>query len=179
MGITIRLVAALPVLMAGLISACAANAEPSGPPKFPDMSSYASVKPDDYAQQLDNPGRPNKLTGYYFNTPDGIQCSFDQLPAAICTGNNLPAIPAPKCDPAKRIYPVNTISTQSGLSKTSGSSCNDNSFGKTNKVLPPFHKLTVYGVTCGVDDKKMTACKDPQGRGFVLSPSWSGWLPHV
>ncbi|SPM39834.1 hypothetical protein MNAB215_2027, partial [Mycobacterium numidiamassiliense] len=24
-----------------------------------------------------------------------------------------------------------------------------------------------------------TACKDPQGHGFVLSPRGSGWLPHV
>jgi len=46
-------------------------------------------------------------------------------------------------------------------------------------VLSPFHTLTVFGVTCGVDDKKMTACKDPQGRGFVLSPSWSGWIPKA
>ncbi|MBZ4620668.1 hypothetical protein GBO18_12020, partial [Mycobacterium avium subsp. hominissuis] len=35
------------------------------------------------------------------------------------------------------------------------------------------------GVVCGVDDSGTTACKDPQGRGFVLSPHGSGWLPHV
>ncbi|QCR71458.1 hypothetical protein FCV17_06315 [Mycobacterium avium subsp. hominissuis] len=32
---------------------------------------------------------------------------------------------------------------------------------------------------CGVDNSGTTACKDPQGRGFVLSPHGSGWLPHV
>jgi len=48
-----------------------------------------------------------------------------------------------------------------------------------SKQLPAFHTIIVNGVTCGVDDKKMTACKDPQGRGFILSPAWSGWLPNL
>jgi hypothetical protein len=30
-----------------------------------------------------------------------------------------------------------------------------------------------------VDNAGTTACKDPQGRGFVLSPRGSAWLPHV
>jgi hypothetical protein len=42
--------------------------------------------------------------------------------------------------------------------------------------LPPSRGT---GVTCGVDDKKMTACKDSQGWGFVLSSEWSGWIPKV
>ncbi|RIS84933.1 hypothetical protein D2E54_06285, partial [Mycobacteroides abscessus] len=51
--------------------------------------------------------------------------------------------------------------------------------GQQIKALPPFHSITVSDVTCGVDDKGTTACKDPQGRAFVLSPSWSGWIPKV
>ncbi|MBS9535178.1 hypothetical protein KIH27_16445 [Mycobacterium sp. M1] len=47
------------------------------------------------------------------------------------------------------------------------------------KTLPPFHSIALGGVICGVDDAGTTACKDPQGRGFVLSPKGSGWLPHV
>lgn len=186
MGMMIRLVAVLlPLIAMAQTSACAATAEPSGPsepPKFPDMSRYTPVNPQDYERQIDNPGRPEKMVGYYFNTPDGVWCTFSQFPLAACTGNNLPGIPPAKCDPAKRIYAINTISTDRGLSKTSGSSCNNDSSEKSKswtRVLPPFHTLTVYGVTCGVDDRKTTACKDPQGRGFVLSPSWSGWLPHV
>ncbi|RAV09475.1 hypothetical protein DQP57_15185 [Mycobacterium colombiense] len=47
------------------------------------------------------------------------------------------------------------------------------------KTLPPSHSITVDGVICGVDNSGMTACKDPQGHGFVLSPHGSSWLPHV
>ena len=175
------LAALLMALMAELFSACESAAEPPEPAKFPDLASYSPVNPSDYEQQLDNPGRPSKRIGFYFKTPDGIQCSFDdQVPAAICVGNNLPSIPAAQCDTARRTFAVNTIDTQNGLSKASGTSCNADSFGRSSdKVLPPLHSITVNGVICGVDDRKTTACKDPQGRGFVLSPSWSGWLPHV
>jgi hypothetical protein len=41
------------------------------------------------------------------------------------------------------------------------------------------HSITVNGIICGADNAGTTACKDPQGRGFVLSPHGSGWLPHV
>lgn len=41
------------------------------------------------------------------------------------------------------------------------------------------HSITVDGATCGVDGAGMTACKDAQGEGFILSPSWSGWLAHI
>lgn len=181
MGTMRRLLTALFLaLTAEVVSACTGTAEPPVPSEFPDLARYTPVNPNDYEQQLDNPGRPAKLIRYYFNTPDGIHCSFDQSPAAICTGNNLPSIPPAKCDAARRTFAVNTISTLNGLSKTSGSSCDDDSNGSSsNRVLPSFHSITVNGVICGVDDKKTTACKDPQGRGFVLSPSWSGWLAHA
>jgi hypothetical protein len=51
--------------------------------------------------------------------------------------------------------------------------------GTPIKALPPNHSITVDGVICGVDGAGMTACKDPQGRGFILSPSWSGWSAHI
>jgi hypothetical protein len=163
----------------GLSSACTAIADPQKPVeqgKFPDISSYAPVNADDYMWQTDNPGRPNKITTYGFSTPDGIGCTFGESSSASCTGNNFPTIPAAHCDPAQGTYGENEISTDTGLRKISDTGCASNAL---SKVLPPFHTLTVYGVTCGVDDKGTTACKDPQGRGFVLSPSWSGWIPKV
>lgn len=181
----IRLIAALPLLtVIGLSSACTATADPPTPttePKsaeaarFPNMDNYAAANPDDYKTQYETPGRPGaKMTRYDFTTPDGIGCGFEQRPSASCAGNNLPSI-APVCDPPKRSYGGNEISTNTGLREV-GIPCDGNASGKT---LPPFHTLTVYGVTCGVDDKGTTACKDPQGRAFVLSPSWSGWIPKV
>ena len=176
----VPLVILLPLLLApGLITACAGRAEPSKPveaSRFPDMSGYTPVDPDEYLRQTDNPGRPEKLVGYYFDTPDGIHCGFTQSPAAGCAGNNFPSIPPAKCDPVTGPVTVNSITTDSGLRKVALPTCGN---GAAGKVLPPFHTLTVYGVTCGVDDKRMTACRDTKGRGFVLSPAWSGWLEHV
>ncbi|CQD24838.1 hypothetical protein BN970_06658 [Mycolicibacterium conceptionense] len=170
---------------AWMSSACTATADPPTPTptveagKFPDMSAYTPANPDDYIQQLDNPGRPTKLNKYSFNTPDGIRCSFGQPASASCGGNNLPSIPPAVCDSAQGIYRYNLVSTSQGVQQwpRGDSNCSDDS--PPHKVLPPFHTLTVYGVTCGVDDQGTTACKDPQGRGFVLSPSWSGWIPKV
>lgn len=187
-----RILATLLLLAsAGLSSACTATADPptpttttdtdspSGTSKFPDWSDYTPVNPEDYAQQLDNPGRPNKRTDYFFATPDGVRCLFGQPAAAACNGNNLPGIPPAICDPGQHIFQQNSISTSRGVQQTSlsGPPCAVST--SLGKLLPPFHTLTVYGVTCGVDDAGTTACKDPQGRGFVLSPSWSGWIPKI
>jgi hypothetical protein len=182
-----RLVAVLLLLMTvALTSACTATAEPPTPTettgptnagKFPDMSSYSAANPGDFETHYETPGRPNApMKAYNFVTPGGIRCSFDNLPSAGCTGNDFPGVAALECDPSKRAYGVNAISTGRGVWQTSDTSCDKS---PTGKVLPPFHTLTVYGVTCGVDDAGTTACKDPRGRGFVLSPSWSGWLPKV
>jgi hypothetical protein len=187
----IRLIAALLLLATvGLSSACTATADPPTPSTtassapgsartFPDMSSYTAANPDEYKRESDNPGRPTKLITYGFTTPDGVECTFGQPPSASCAGNNLPAIAPAVCDPEQRVFRYNTISTSQGVRQwpRSRSTCSENP--SSGKELPPFHTLTVFGVTCGVDDKGTTACKDRQGRGFVLSPSWSGWLPKV
>ncbi len=190
---TLRFVATLLLFVTvGLSSACTATADPPAPTpaptdaskpveagKFPDMSGYTAVNPDDYVQQLDNPGRPNLLTKYAFSTPDGVQCSFGQPASASCGGNNLPGIPPAVCDAAQGIYRYNLVSTSQGVQQwpRGDTNCSDGSV--PHEVLPAFHTLAVDGVTCGVDDKATTACKDPQGRGFVLSPSWSGWIPRT
>jgi len=135
-------------------------------PTFPDMSRYVPVNAADYEVDASTPGI--HTTQVIFLTPDGITCDFMTPPAAICTGNNFPSVP-----PAT--VGVNSIGTDYGLAAI-GSGIPQ----RTNlKTLPPFHTLTVNGVICGVDDKRTTACKDPQGRGFVLSPNGSAWLPRV
>ena len=177
--------AALLLAIASLTSPCKAIADPTTPTPsggaeiFPSMSGYTPVNPDDYKSELDNPGRPTKLTTYDFTTPDGVQCTFGQPASGSCGGNNLPSVPPATCDPVHGIYRYNSISTSQGVRQWPRADMNCENKAPTGKLLPPFHPLTVYGVTCGVDDKKTTACKDSQGRGFVLSPSWSGWLPHI
>lgn len=144
------------------------------PPPFPDLHGYTAVNASDYAITYPNSGRPTPLQVIAFVTPDGVICAFGSPPSAGCTGNNLPGLPP--AAPAGGTSPVNSISTGSGQQPT-GTPIDTN--GQPLKTLPPFHSITVDGVICGVDNAGMTACKDPQGRGFVLSPHGSKWLPHV
>lgn len=144
-------------------------------PKFPDISHYAPVNPQDYVIELPNPGRPSPLQVTRFLTPDGITCSFSNTPSAGCTGNNFPAIPPASPSPGGGPR-ENGISTNAGLRQYGVANSDQQPLFKT---LPPFHSITVDGVTCGVDDADTTACKDPRGQGFVLSPNGSGWLAHV
>src|SRR5882757_9154285 len=57
--------------------------------------------------------------------------------------------------------------------------CQQHGARSANQDASPFHSITFNGATCGVDDSGTTACEDSQGRGFILSPAWSGWLPKV
>jgi hypothetical protein len=106
-------------------------------------------------------------------TPDGIPCSF--LPGtAGCKGDNLPGIQA------KDKNPYTDIGTDSGIQPSTSTSHNNGMIqGHKIKTLLAFHSITADGVTCGVDDAHTTACKDAQGRGFVMSPRGSDLLPHV
>jgi len=156
------------------LSAVPAHAEP---PKFPDLSSYTPVDISDYRIDTTTPGIPSSKI--VFLTPDGIPCNF-AIDQAQCTGNNFPAVPPVKTDPSRGLNGANWIGTSTGLKVTGSPSITGNTFrGQPVKTLPPFHSIAFFGMICGVDDSGTTACKDAQGRGFILSPSWSGWLPKV
>lgn len=160
------------MLAAALLNACTAHAEP---PKFPDISGYAPVNAQDYQIAFDNPGRQPTRTDYFLS-PDGVICVVEGGGAA-CFGNNLPTVP-PLADQETQ---VSYMDTQKGLyqSANPGYVVNNSIHGQAVKTLPPFHSIAVGGTICGVDDAGTTACKDSQGRGFVLSPKGSGWLPKV
>jgi hypothetical protein len=159
---------------AALLGACTAHADP---PRFPDLSGYTPVNVKDYEISVPNPGRPPDQT-VYFLTPDGIICSFIS-DEAVCRGNNLPSIPPAPSNPDAGITGVNWIGTTTGLKQTNEGEQSRVILGQPIKTLPPGHSITVNGIICGADNAGTTACKDPQGRGFVLSPHGSGWLPHV
>jgi hypothetical protein len=145
-------------------------------PKFPDIDSYPPVNVQDYMIELPNPGRaPTKKV--YFATPDGVPCSFAPSSGGItgaagCSSAHLPGV-AP-------LGLYTSISTTRAPYATHSSPYTDGSIqGHKLVSLPPFRSISVDGMICGVDDKGTTACKGPQGRGFILSQSWSGWLPKV
>jgi hypothetical protein len=157
-------------LVSSVVTSCAAHADT---PAFPDFSAYAAVNVQDYTIAVPNTGRA-PINTVYFLSPNGITCGFFSG-AAQCTGNNFPAVP-----PATGASNVNVIDTTTGLGQTNDPVAPDgNVYGHPLKTLPPQHSITVEGVICGVDNAGTTACKDPRGHGFVLSPRGSGWLPHV
>lgn len=145
-------------------------------PTFPDFSSYVPVDIADYRIDTTTPGMPS--SGTYFVTPDGVVCEFTTLQAQ-CRGNNLPAIVPAASDPSRGLNRVNWIGTLTGLKQTNEGATQNPINGQSIQTLPPLHSITVGGAVCGVDDAGTTACKDKQGRGFILSPTWSGWLPKV
>lgn len=146
-------------------------------PEFPDLSHYTPVNVADYEVDTSTPGITSQAV--YFLTPDGIICAFGKPPGAGCTGNNLPAVP-PVVNSPNGTRGVNSIDTDAGLRTTNSPiGTNGTAHGNPVRTLPPFHTITVDGTTCGVDDAGTTACKDAQGRGFVLSPQGSGWLPRA
>lgn len=168
------LAAAAGVLGTIVVGGCSAQADS---PSFPDIASYPPVNADDYAITIDTPGISHAET--YFRTPDGVVCTVRPASGAACAGNNLPGIPpaAPTTGGTPR---VNVIGTDGPLHPSGGAlGTSDTIQGHTIKSLPPLHSISLGGVICGVDDSGTTACKDPQGRGFVLSPHGSEWLPHT
>jgi hypothetical protein len=164
-------------LVAATVLVCGVQAPASvaDTPKFPDLSDYTPVNAQDYAIAFDNPGRQPTMTDYFL-TPNGIVCVIDDGGAA-CFGNNLPSIPALE-DPDSR---VTYIDTQKGLYQSLNTGYVDGAtiHGQQIHTLPAAHSITVAGTVCGVSNSGTTACKDSQGRGFILSPAWSGWLPKV
>lgn len=159
----------LTALAIGLIGSCTANAEP---PEFPDIKSYKPVDVQEYTISLPNTGS-EPIDFVYFQTPDGLLCSFLSGEAG-CTGDNIPGVSA------KDKNPYTDIGTDSGI-KPMGSTpfINGRVQGHEVKVLPALHSITVDGSTCGVDDKGTTACRDSHQRGFVISPHGTAWFPHI
>ncbi|KAA1251561.1 hypothetical protein F0Q45_03790 [Mycobacterium simiae] len=167
---TSRALAVAAWIISAVVTSCNARADT---PAFPDISGYSPVNVADYTIALPNTGRA-PLNMVFFLTPDGITCDFFSGQAQ-CTGNNFPAV-----TPATGAGTVNAIGTTSGLAQSGDPIAPDGQvYGHPLKTLPAFHSITVNGVICGVDNAGTTACKDSQGRGFVLSPHGSGWLPHV
>ena len=150
---------------------------------FPELSRFIPVNPADYGVTQMTPGHTNVFTE--FLTPDGIPCDFADTPwmeaSAGCTAGTLPgvSVPAPTVDyfdnGRQRHAGVFGISTNIWLRTFSDPPPETSQL----RALPPGHSISQYGVTCGVDDSQMIACIDPKGRGFMLSPRWSGWLPQA
>jgi hypothetical protein len=162
------------MVMAAAFSATALCCPPAAhgdPPAFPDVDHFTPVTAQDFTVRL--PLHPHDPTeALYFLTPQGIPCHF--LTGAVACAGTVPGVlPA---DAA----PFTTVSTADGIhSATSTSYVNGTIQGLPIQTLPAMHSLTGGGAICGVDDAGATACRDFSGRGFVISPRGTTWLPHV
>lgn len=150
------------------------------PPAFPDLGSYTPVNVADYSIELSNAGRPQTSSRVYFLTPDGNACVIDPA-SADCTGNNFAGVPPDTETSAQGAHGANWIGTNTPLQQTGTPVASDDHTvqGHPVRPLPALHSLTVGGTICGVDNASTTACKDPQGRGFIISPQGTFSLPHV
>lgn len=156
----------------GLIAGSACSTPSHAEPAFPDLSSYARANSSDYAVAILNFHPHDPTNAIYFLTPDGIPCNF-HTDSVECIGN-IPGV----ADNDKNRY--TSISTASGI-KAAGSTPYSNGTvqGQPIRTLPALQSLAVAGDTCGVDSAGTAACKDFQGRGFVISQQGTRWLPHV
>ena len=151
-------------------------------PNFPDLSGYTPVDVRDYTIAVPNLGREPLATVYFLaiaitrddhNNAIAIVMTCDFVSAAAqCTGfpDNPPVGP----------NPVNWIATDTGPKRANGAIASGNKLhGHSIKTLPALHSIAVDGVICGVDNDGITACKDSQARGFVLSKNGWTWPAHL
>jgi len=176
---TTTLIAAMSLAAISAMTGCRTVTH-ADPPTFPNLTNYAPVSIGDYAIEIPNPGRGSS-SEVFFLTPDGNACTLVNS-GAECTGNNFPGIPAVPQDPARGLVGVNGIRTDIGLQPTNApvAAADNTVMGHPIRPLPPLHSIAFNGAICGVDNAGTTACKDAQGRGFLISPQQGTvWLPHV
>lgn len=155
------------VAATSLIATCACT-KSHADSVFPHPSGYPRVNVFDYGIALPNPPH-DPTNAIYFLTPEGIPCNFHTGSVAC-----IPGVP----DNAKN--PYTSVSTGSGIQAATSTPYSDGSIqGHPLKALPPQQALAAGGTFCGVDASGATACKDSQGRGFVISQQGTRWLPHV
>lgn len=161
------------VAAVGLIAASACSSTPShADPVFPDLSSNASANPSDYSVTIPNFHPHDPTNAIYFLTPEGIPCNF-HTDSVECIGN-IPGVAGNDKNP------YTSVSTASGIKATPSTPYSNGSIqGQPIRPLPPMQSITVAGDLCGVDGAGSTACKDFQGRGFVISQQGARWVPHV
>jgi hypothetical protein len=108
----------------------------------------------------------------YSLTPQWVPCNV-HTDGVECIGN-VPGV----ADNDRN--PYTSISTASGI-KAAGSTPYSKGTvqGQPIRTLLALQSLAVAGHLCGVDSAGGIACKDFQGRGFVISEQGTRWLPHV
>jgi len=160
------------IIATGVIAATACGTQSHADPVFPDLSSYAKANSSDYAITTPDFNPHNPTNAIFFLTPDGISCNF-HTGSVECVGN-IPGVAGNDKNP------YTSVSTDSGIKAATSTPYVNGTFqGQPIRTLPPLQSIVVGGDFCGVDSAGSTACKDPQGRGFVISQQGTHWLPHV
>ncbi len=126
------------------------------PPPLPDINSFPSAKPSEYAVQ--------DGAWYAFGAPDGVTCVLDKQSGGYGCSGPIPAAPGG----------ANMVSA--ALSGTPGfASSAQPLYGVVDgaKPLPPNTRLSFRTVSCGTDGIVTTCRNSADQSGFVISPAGS------
>ena len=150
----------LPKLLIGVGAAVlvfAPTASADEPRPLPNVNSYPSISPVDFAVL--------NGTWYAFGTPDGLTCVIDKSRNAYGCSGPIPAAPE-------------------GANLVSGVGGEQPAFANTAapvfavagpvRPLPPQTRLSYRDVSCAIDATGATACVNSASQhGFMLSPAGS------
>ena len=126
------------------------------PPPAPNINSYPSVKPLEYAVQ--------DGAWYAFTVSDGVTCVLDKQSGGYGCSGPIPASPG-------------------GANMVTGAATGSPAFASSDrplygvfegaKPLPPNTRLSFRTVSCGTDGTTTTCLNTADQSGFVISPAGS------
>jgi hypothetical protein len=126
------------------------------PPPAPDINSYPSVKPSEYAVQ--------DGAWYAFTVSEGVTCVLDKQSGGYGCSGPIPAAPG-------------------GANMVTGAATGSPGFASSDrplygvfegaKPLPPNTRLSFRTVSCGTDGTTTTCLNTTDQSGFVISPAGS------
>jgi hypothetical protein len=141
------------------------------PPSFPDLAALGTVNAADYAVQLPNSHPHDPSNAIYF-VAEGIPCNF-HTGGVGCIG----AIPGVADGDRGSLT---AVATDTGIRAVGSTPYAEASVeGLPIRSLPAGQSIFVSGTRCGVAAAGVLACKDFQGRGFVISAQSTAWLEHA
>jgi hypothetical protein len=133
-----------------------AGTSAADPPPMPNINSYQSAKPSEFAVQ--------DGAWYAFTTPEGVTCVLDKQSGGYGCSGPIPSAPG-------------------GANMVTGAATGSPGFASSDrplygvfegaKPLPPNTRLSFRTISCGTDGITTTCLNAADQSGFVLSPAGS------
>jgi hypothetical protein len=141
---------------AGATFLSVADIAAAAPPPLPNINSFPSAKPSEYAVQ--------DGAWYAFSVPNGVICVLDKQSGGYGCSGSIPAAPggANLVTAPARGAPGFANSAQPLYGVVEGA-----------KPLPPNTRISFHTVSCGTDGVVTSCMNTADQTGFVLSPEGS------